>query len=1099
MVTRFYFPSGGGSPVNPPFHSSWSKTENAFRLPLIPSTWSPTQTPRQWLTNNENAMADPYYVLIASAVSPPLDGAALSGTFDVVIPAYESSTNANIYLMVKIKVVSRDGNTVRGTLYDGAAMATEVPGNASSAGATRILSAAAVSSLDPDPGDRIVVEIGFETDHTAGSNTLFTAGVGLGDSSALTDYALTSGTAAGTGRAWIEFSQTLTFLEEAGWIDATVERKTASVASHGAQTWTIGVLAPVEVQSYECDIAAAGTYIFSINGVDQDTVVVGAPTNGVMFDCSTPVALSRGTAVLKVRRSSGTSSWYYNNLGTYSVTLGEQIQGEGAEAVAWGLWDEHIAGGGAAGAPAGTLTVRRSVKSRSLAISSSALSGGNFAAETWTISLVGAQELYALVTPVRAIAGAWELLVDGTQVATATPIVATPNTDPEALVFIPASPVPLTAGSHTFKLRRVDLAVTRAFHLVGNTAVPTGTGSAYLTSWGAWSESTANMVAARVVFARPIPDEPENLTETHDQTSIHLFWEPPSAGIAPLYYEVRIDGGTPVNVGLDEDYEWTGLTPDTEYDLEVRSVVDGPSSWELLTVETDPIVPPGVPTNVAETHDHISITLTWDPPVTGDPVDHYFVYLDGFPDSTTTDEFFVFAGLNPGDTYLVQVMAVNDGGASALVGFSVTTDTGPPLDYYVTLRVQDLEWTGQYGEPTTFVLAGDPVPEFGPPYGPILPIVIGWQVQDPYQLGLGFPQQPRPTTARFSILFEDLALLQNVDPGDNGFGSKVEINIWPNATETDPEDRVAWFFGHVSSMRARPHKRGMVVEFIAVDDTADGPKAEPALTGIDWGGAFVDPLVDRLGRIDDALHIDLSQMFPTLDGVTAETRTEFVTIPAGQDPTVLDYNLALRFLSQATILWDHGVGNERLGKPILVPANGDETYRLRIISLPQYPKETRIISGDVIPTAAVSWGRTKGGEKIQYLLIRGANGTQGTIYDDDGAIIEVTAGDIEVGSDTFVDLSMFIADTWALDEDDFKWAPDPMRILGYLDPATVKGFFDFDAQRIKIEITDVLAPWQPQDSTVTGMLAGATFTLPAGGRYYTDVQLRRRVHVHPTE
>lgn len=54
----------------------------------------------------------------------------------------------------------------------------------------------------------------------------------------------------------------------------------------------------------------------------------------------------------------------------------------------------------------------------------------------------------------------------------------------------------------------------------------------------------------------------------------------------PTGYEVRIDGGAPIDVGLDLDHTFTGLTPETEYELEVRSYGPGGFSDWVSTVET---------------------------------------------------------------------------------------------------------------------------------------------------------------------------------------------------------------------------------------------------------------------------------------------------------------------------------------------------------------------------------------------------------------------------------------------------------------------------------------------------------------------------------
>ena len=128
---------------------------------------------------------------------------------------------------------------------------------------------------------------------------------------------------------------------------------------------------------------------------------------------------------------------------------------------------------------------------------------------------------------------------------------------------------------------------------VGFLEIDTGTGtvtpSLAITSASGSTHATVGMWRVRPTFA-PFP--PVNLTVT-DRTSDSLTftWDPPG-GPDIDYYEVRIDSGVEVNVGLLEEHQFTDLDCNTQHDLEVRSCnEDGCSDWSSVTAMTCPCVP----------------------------------------------------------------------------------------------------------------------------------------------------------------------------------------------------------------------------------------------------------------------------------------------------------------------------------------------------------------------------------------------------------------------------------------------------------------------------------------------------------------------------
>lgn len=134
------------------------------------------------------------------AVSEPIPRQTIDGTISIVLSGAESAAGDNISLAMIVRVVSQDGSIVRGVLLSNLNIDIEW----GTSQATRILSAAAVTPLLIEHGDRIVVELG---DHHAAGLTSKSALQFFGTSAA-TDFALTSGLTTNLN-PWIEFSQDL--------------------------------------------------------------------------------------------------------------------------------------------------------------------------------------------------------------------------------------------------------------------------------------------------------------------------------------------------------------------------------------------------------------------------------------------------------------------------------------------------------------------------------------------------------------------------------------------------------------------------------------------------------------------------------------------------------------------------------------------------------------------------------------------------------------------------------------------------------------------------------------------------------------------------
>lgn len=150
-------------------------------------------------------------VLIRQYVSAPLTAQTITGTLKGQVQISESNASANMLPQIVVNVVSKDGTTVRGTLYGGDTRTTNVDELTTALRNQRIpatgVSPVTLTSVTAQDGDRIVVEIGVRAQNT--SNTNYTATANFGDSGASD---LTEGGAETTNlNPWVELSANLTF------------------------------------------------------------------------------------------------------------------------------------------------------------------------------------------------------------------------------------------------------------------------------------------------------------------------------------------------------------------------------------------------------------------------------------------------------------------------------------------------------------------------------------------------------------------------------------------------------------------------------------------------------------------------------------------------------------------------------------------------------------------------------------------------------------------------------------------------------------------------------------------------------------------------
>lgn len=135
----------------------------------------------------------------------------LTGTFSMVLRGLENATTNNVFLAYVLRVLSKDGATVRGTL---ASSMTNAGTEFAATAATRIFSAVALTPLNLEAGDRFCLEVGghAQAPSAAGSFT-YRFGVAQG-----ADFALTSGLTTDLN-PWWELSQDVWPILPANWRD----------------------------------------------------------------------------------------------------------------------------------------------------------------------------------------------------------------------------------------------------------------------------------------------------------------------------------------------------------------------------------------------------------------------------------------------------------------------------------------------------------------------------------------------------------------------------------------------------------------------------------------------------------------------------------------------------------------------------------------------------------------------------------------------------------------------------------------------------------------------------------------------------------------
>lgn len=216
MATRFYLPSGGSAPITPSPSSEWESTGSVESFPTSTSKQGSALTSK---TVSLGPATTPYDVARLRYVSPPLTAQTITGTVKGQMRNSESWADNDTCTALVIKVVSGDGGTLRGTLL------SYFPSSLTSEWSTSLTnrycppSGTALSSLEIQNGDRLVIEIGCRRFSTAYGTQTWRCGDAASsdlpeDETSTSDY-----------NPWIEFTHNFGFVSElqVGQVVATVE------------------------------------------------------------------------------------------------------------------------------------------------------------------------------------------------------------------------------------------------------------------------------------------------------------------------------------------------------------------------------------------------------------------------------------------------------------------------------------------------------------------------------------------------------------------------------------------------------------------------------------------------------------------------------------------------------------------------------------------------------------------------------------------------------------------------------------------------------------------------------------------------------------
>ena len=196
----------------------------------------------------------------------------------------------------------------------------------------------------------------------------------------------------------------------------------------------------------------------------------------------------------------------------------------------------------------------------------------------------------------------------------------------------------------------------------------------------------------KAVVDTEAPDAPTAVrTADVTETTAHVAWEAALDNVATTGYNVYVNGEK-VNTELvtATEYDLTGLTPATDYSVEIEAVDAAGNVSEkseaatFTTAKAVDTEAPSVPTDVkASDVTKTGATVTWTASTDNEGVAGYNVYVNGTQvnDTLVATTEYVLTGLTEGTEYTVEVEAVdtnNNVSAKAAATFTTKKDAVTP-------------------------------------------------------------------------------------------------------------------------------------------------------------------------------------------------------------------------------------------------------------------------------------------------------------------------------------------------------------------------------------------------------------------------------------
>jgi hypothetical protein len=211
MATRFYLPATLAAPVAPPAPSGadWGHINSVARQALTTPDSSTLATVAYTADAGDHLTAVNAHH--RQYVTDALEAQTIAAqTFSAQLQSYELHANNNLFLTMKVYVVSNDGSTAKETLLAITQNGIEVvgPNTVRNNSFSATLTAATLEA-----GDRIVIEIGLggTPGPAAGGTQGHNGQMRWGCDASSGDLPVDDTTTGTTYRGWVQFADTLTF------------------------------------------------------------------------------------------------------------------------------------------------------------------------------------------------------------------------------------------------------------------------------------------------------------------------------------------------------------------------------------------------------------------------------------------------------------------------------------------------------------------------------------------------------------------------------------------------------------------------------------------------------------------------------------------------------------------------------------------------------------------------------------------------------------------------------------------------------------------------------------------------------------------------